>query len=216
MARAHPAAVPDLVRAIPAAGRVARARDPVHPGDRQRPQRRQDRPSRRPQPQPRLVLARARAAAAAPSAIAEPRRRASRRRHAAPRRRLYGRALAGELRASRAPFRDRNDSNGLTDRRPREEKGARNRAEPYLGGKRPCCDKSDSSPRDADRRSLGLSPWSRSRPAISAVTGIRFAHREARAASSALQPSPARPAAGADAAGTIRRRPRAPARSAPT
>ena len=43
---------------------AAPAGDPVHAGDRQRPQRRQDRPSRRAEPQPRLVLAEHRAVAA--------------------------------------------------------------------------------------------------------------------------------------------------------
>ncbi len=79
-----------------------RAGDPVHAGDGQRPQRRQDRASRRAQPQPRLVLALDRAAAAGCGAGRRRGRgrRASRGGDAACRRRLYGRALAGELRAA--------------------------------------------------------------------------------------------------------------------
>jgi hypothetical protein len=88
-------ALPDLVRAVPSPRFRAPAGDPVHPGHRQRPKRRQNRPPRRLEPQPRLVLA-----GAGLSAI---RRGASRRGAAAPVRRLYGRALAAELRAAGAP-----------------------------------------------------------------------------------------------------------------
>ena len=94
---------PALVRRVPAGVAEARAGDPVQAGHRQRPQRRQDRASRRPEPQPRLVLARACAAAAPSRARDRAKRRpsASRRQPAAHCGRLYGRALAGELRAAR-------------------------------------------------------------------------------------------------------------------
>ncbi len=74
----------------------------VHPGDRQRPQRRQDRASRRAEPQPGLVLAKPGAAAAGRGVAASLRHRrgASRSGHSVCRRRLYGRALARELRAA--------------------------------------------------------------------------------------------------------------------
>ena len=52
-----------LVRAFPAGRCQAPARNPVQARHRQRPQRRQDRPSRRSESQPRLVLAKHRAAA---------------------------------------------------------------------------------------------------------------------------------------------------------
>ena len=79
---------------------------PVHPCHRLRPQRRQDRASRRPQPQPRLVLADDRGQAGRGSsgggAGGSGRRRPSGRQPAAYRRQLYGRALARHLRATGA------------------------------------------------------------------------------------------------------------------
>ena len=93
-----------LVRRLPARSRRGRAQEPVHARLRLGPVRRQDRPSRRSEPEPGLVLAR-------PCRRARPRsrrsgawhRRCPSRRQPAPcRGRLYGRALAGDLRLARA------------------------------------------------------------------------------------------------------------------
>ena len=89
---------------LPSGPRRRRAAQPVHARLRLRPLGRQDRPSRRLQPQPRLVLARPRRRAGRRPRreLARHRRRPSRRQPAARRRRLYGRALARDLRLARA------------------------------------------------------------------------------------------------------------------
>jgi hypothetical protein len=95
---------PRVVRRVPAAHRRAAAAEPVYARPRLRSLGRQDRAPGRGEPQPRLVLAPPRRRARPAARRARPRHRtgASRRQSAARCRRLYGRALAGDLRAARA------------------------------------------------------------------------------------------------------------------